>query len=153
MIQDNAPGAELTDRVHIVADIENGTTLIDGSIAHLAKALLLEFHITHRENLVHDEDLTVQVGGYSKGQLDVHTAGIALDGSVDKALHLCEFHNLVKFAVNLGLGHAKDGPVHIDVFPTSQLRVETGAYLQHRGDPTVIANNAFCGGGHPGQQL
>ncbi len=43
-------------------------------IAHLAQALFLELGIAHRQHLIHDQDLRVQVGSHGKGQAHVHAA-------------------------------------------------------------------------------
>jgi len=46
-----------------------------GHIAHLPQALLLERRIPHRQHLVHQQDLRVQVGGHREDQAHVHAAG------------------------------------------------------------------------------
>ena len=56
-------------------------------IAHFAQALFLELGIAHRQNLIHDQNLGVEVGGNGESQAHVHPAGVALDGCVDESFH------------------------------------------------------------------
>ena len=90
---------------------------------------------------------------HAESQLDVHTAGVALDRGIDKIAHLGKFDDLVHFGIDLGAGHAQDGAIEIDVFPAGHFRVETGANLQHGGYPAVDINIALGGGSNVGKQF
>ena len=152
-VQHHAAGAELTDGAHVVAHIQDGTPLLPGHIAHFAQAFLLEFHVAHGQDLVHDHDLAVQMGRHREGQLDEHTAGIALDGGIDKVAALGKLDDLVNLGIHFRLGHAQNGAVHIDVFPSGHLVVESGAHLQHGGHPAPELDFALGGGGDAGEDL
>src|SRR5262249_31354579 len=52
-------------------------------------------------------------------------------------LELGEGDDLVEFAVDLGLPHAEDDAVEIDVLAAGELGVESGADLQERGEPAA----------------
>ena len=147
LVQHDTAAAELADGGHIVADIQHRAAVLIGDIAHLAKAFLLELHIADRQHLVHDHDLAVEVGGHGKGQLDKHTAGIALDRRVDK------FDDLRQLGIDLGLSHAEDRAVHIDILAAGHFIVEAGADLQHRGHAAANFDLALGGGRDAGQQL
>ena len=152
-IQHHAAGAQLADGGHVVADVEHGAAVLVGDIAHFAQAFLLELHVAHGQDLVHDHDLAVQMGSDGEGQLDEHAAGIALDGGVDEVAALRKFDDLGQFGVDLGLGHAQDRAVHIDVFAAGHFVVEAGADFQHGGHAAANFDLALGGGGDAGQQL
>src|SRR5262249_34342913 len=91
------------------------------------------------------EDLGLQVRRHGEGQPDVHAGGIALDGRVEEFLDLGEGDDLVELAVDLGLAHAEDGAVHVDVLAARELGVEAGADLQEGGEAAAEPRRA--GGG------
>ena len=153
LVQHDAAGAQLADGAHVVADIEHCAALLAGHVAHFAQALLLEFHVAHREDLVHDHDLGVEMGGHREGQLDEHAAGVALDRSVDEIAAFGEFNDLIQLGIHLGPGHAQDGAIHIDVFAAGHLVVEAGAHLQHAGNAALEPDFALRGGGDAAEQL
>ena len=84
LVQHHAAGAQLADGAHVVAHVQNGGGPPGPHVAHLAQALLLELHVAHGQNLVHDHDLTVQMGGHREGQLHEHAAGIPLHRGIDE---------------------------------------------------------------------
>ena len=59
LIQHNAPVAQAADGVHVVADVQNRPALLLGGLTHFVQTLLLERHVAHCQNLVHDHDLAV----------------------------------------------------------------------------------------------
>ena len=134
-----------------MADVEHGAAVLVGDIAHFAQAFLLELHVAHGQDLVHDHDLAVQMGSDGEGQLDEHAAGIALDGGVDEVAALRKFDDLGQFGVDLGLGHAQDRAVHIDVFAAGHFVVEAGADFQHGGHAAANFDLALGGGSDAGQ--
>src|SRR6476619_6552818 len=68
--------------------------------------------------------------GDCKRQPHIHAARITFGGCVEKLLHVCETNDLIELTFGLGLRHAKDGSVEIDVFATSQLGMEAGAHFE-----------------------
>ena len=86
------------------------------SYFNLGDALFLELHVADSKNLVHDQDLGVEVSRDRKGELDEHSRGIALDGRVDAGLALRKADDLVNFGVYLGFCHAENRAVEIDIF-------------------------------------
>ena len=57
------------------------------------------------EDLVHDHNFAVQMGGNGECQFHEHAAGIALDRRVDKVADLGELNNFRHLGVNFGAGH------------------------------------------------
>ena len=93
------------------------------------------------------------MGGYGKGKLNIHTAGISFYRRVNELLHLSKVNDIIKLILDFRFCHAKNGAVHIYVFPPGQLRMETSAHLQHAGDPAVVGDPPFCRPSYAGQQL
>ena len=153
LVQHDAPVAQLPDGAHIVADVKDSPSLDLGDFPHFFQTLLLEVHVAHRQNLVHDHDLTVQVRGDGEGQLDEHTGGIPLHRGVDKVPHLGKFDDVLHFGVDLCFGHAEDCTVHVDIFPTGHFPVEPGSHLQHGGNTAVDVNLTLGGRGDAAQKL
>ena len=76
-----------------------------------------------------------------------------MTGGVDEVAALRKFDDLGQFGVDLGLGHAQDRAVHIDVFAAGHFVVEAGADFQHGGHAAANFDLALGGGGDAGQQL
>lgn len=138
---------------HVVADEEDGAAFLVGGFVHAVEALALEVGVADGEDFVHDEDVGVEVGGDGESQADVHAAGVALDGRVDEFADLREFDDLVEFFPHFRPGHAEDGAIQVDVFPTGQLTVKAGAYFEEAGDAAVQFDRAFGGGGDLAEEL
>ena len=132
-LQEDATGAEVLHRRHVVADEEDRPALL-GHVLDLAQALLLEPDVADGQHLVDDQDLGLEVGGHREGQPHVHPAGIVLDRGIEEPLDLGEGDDLVELAVDLRLLHPQDRPVQVDVLAAGQLEVEPGPHLQQRAD-------------------
>ena len=88
-----------------------------------------------------------------KGQPHIHPGGIALDGRIHKLLDLGKVDDLVELAVDLGLLHAEDGAVEIDVLAPGELGMEAGADLQQAADAALDLDLAAGGGGDARQDF
>jgi hypothetical protein len=53
-----------------------------------------------------------------------------LDRGIQEFLDLSEIHDFIKLAIDLITFHAQDGTAQVDVFPSRQFRMKTGAHLQ-----------------------
>ena len=153
LVHHDAPVAQLPDGAHIVADVKDSPSLDLSDLPHFFQTLLLEVHVAHRQHLVHDHDLAVQMRSDGEGQLDEHTGGIPLHRGVDKVPHLGKFDDVLHFGVDLRFGHAEDRTVHVDIFPTGHFSVEPGSHLQHGGNTAVDVNLTLGGRGDAAQQL
>ncbi len=127
-----------------MADEQDSASLL-GNVAEFADAFFLELGIADGENLVHNEDFRVKMGGDGEGQADGHAAGITLNGGVEELLHFGESDNLVEPAVDIRLFHAEDGAVHVDVFAACEIGVEAGADFE-QGPPASV-DDGFARGG------
>ena len=91
--------------------------------------------------------------GHGKGKFHEHTAGVALDGGVNKIAALGKFDDLRQFCIDFGAGHAENRAVHIDVLAACHFVVEAGADLQHRRHAAADFDFTLGGGGDAGEQL
>ena len=63
----NRAAAQPGDGLHIVRDEQNGASVLT-DILHLVQALALEGHVTHRQHLVDDQDLRLQMAATGKAR-------------------------------------------------------------------------------------
>src|SRR5258705_4989527 len=122
-------------------------------ILHLVQAFALERHVPYRQNLVHDQNLGLEVSRYRERQADVHATRVVFDRSVDELLDLGEGDDLVQVALDLGLAHTEKGATQEDVLPSRQFRVEAGSHLQERPDSAVDLHPPLGGFGDARENL
>ena len=128
--------AERPDRRHVVADEEHGAALAGGAL-HFSEALVLELRVADGEDLVHDEDVGLDVRRDGESQAHVHAGAVALDGHVYERLHAAEGDDLVEALPDLRPLHAQDGAVEVDILAPGEVGMEAGADLEHAGDAAV----------------
>ena len=151
-VQDEPGLAQAGDRTHVVAHEDDGPPLLR-DVPHLAQAFLLKRRVPHGQDLVHQDDLRLEMGGDGEGQAQIHAGGVVLDRRVQEALDLGEADDLVEFLLDLGFSHPEDGAVQKDVLASRQLRVEPGADLQERADPALQDHRPRGWLGDPRQDL
>ena len=108
---------------------------------------LLEVDVPHRQSLVHQQDLGIEIDGDGKGQAHVHAAGIGLDGLVDKAADLGEALDLRHFPLDLLAAQTHDGGIQEGVLAAGELGIEAGPKLQQGRHPSA-QSHAAGGRGH-----
>jgi hypothetical protein len=122
-------------------------------LVEVVEAAPLELLVADRDDLVHDQDLRVQVHRDREAQPDVHARRVDLDRGVDELLEPAEGDDLVHRGVDLLAGHAQDRAVEIDVVAPGHLGVEAGTEFQHRGDAAVRDDRAVGRPVDTGDQL
>ena len=135
-VEQDRPRAQGRDLARGVRDEEDRLALLLEE-ADPVDALVLERGVPDGQDLVDDEDVGVDVHGDREPQPDVHARRVVLDGVVDELAQLAELDDLVEQPVGLGLGHAEQGRVEIDVLASGQLAVEARAELEEGGDAAV----------------
>ncbi len=135
-----------------MADEDNGAALTR-HLVHLAQAFLLELGIADGENLIHDEDFRLHVGGDGEGEPYIHAAGIVFDRGIEEFADPGKFDNGVEAFGDISLLHPQHRPVEEDVFPAGQFRVEAGADFQQAADVAVHVHRPFCGISDAGKDL
>jgi hypothetical protein len=111
----------------------------DVALEHLGDPLvgaLLEREVAHREHLVDDEHVGVEVRGDGEAEAGVHAAGVPLDRRVDEVGHVGELHDPVELGGDLAPRHPHDRALQEDVLAPGQVRVETGRDLEQRTHAT-----------------
>ena len=106
-------------------------------VLKLAVALGLEEHVSHRQCLVHDQDLRIDIDGNCEGKPDKHAAGIALDRLIDIITDIREINDRLKPLVDLFLREPDHGPVEVDILNAGIFHVEACAEFQERADASV----------------
>ena len=151
-LQHEHPVAHRAHRGGRVADVEDrGAVAAD--LLHLGHALLLERPVPHREHLVGEEHVGIDVDGDREAQPRVHARGVVRDRRVHELADVGELDDGVELALGLGLAHPEDRPVEEEVLAPGQLRVETGPGGDQPGDPAAGADRALVGPHHAVDQL
>src|SRR5687768_7960160 len=125
-----------------MADEEDSPSL-PGNVLHLVQALTLEPHVADRKNLVHYEDIGVEVGRDREGEPGVHARGVALDWSVEKSFNFGKLDDGIKLSLKLRALHSNDRAVEENVFATRELRVKSSADFEQTADAPLDVDFAF----------
>jgi len=88
-----------------------------------------------------------------EGQPHEHAARVSLDGCVDEARDARELHDLVKLPDDLSPGHAQDGTIEKDVFPSSEFLMKSRADLEEARDSAIDPHSSLGGDGNPAQNF
>ena len=114
---------------------DRGALLAD--LLHAAVALGLEKYVAYGQCLIHDQDLRLHIDGQGKCQTDEHTAGIGLHRLVDKISDIRKIQDFLKLCIHFLLGKAHHGAVHVDIFNSRVVHIETSTQLQKGGDHAI----------------
>ena len=71
------------------------------------QAFFLELGVANRKDLVHQENLRLNMRRYGKRQPHVHSAGVMLDWLVQVMANVGKVDNLVQLAYDLAVAHAR----------------------------------------------
>ena len=127
-----------------MANKENRAAMA-GDIFHFAQAFFLEFRVAHRQDLVHNQNLGLQMRSDGECEPHIHAGAIPLHRRVDELLDAGELDDLVELGADFGFGHPENGAVQKDVLAPAQLGMEPGADLEERCDATADSYLAACG--------
>ena len=100
MVEDDDAAGELGDGVERVGD-EQDRAALGLELCDLGQALLLEGLVAHGEDLVHQQDVRVDVHGHGERELDIHARAVDLDRVVDPLAELAELNDRVEQALGL----------------------------------------------------
>jgi len=145
--------AEVLQGHEVVADVEDGPPLVAGHRLHLRHALALEPGVAHRQDLVDDQDVGVEVGGHREREPHPHPVAVALHRCVEEAVDLGERDDLVEAAGHLGGTHPEDRAAEVDVLEPGELGVEPGADLEEGADAPDQVDVPVAGRGDPTEDL
>src|SRR5258706_12954625 len=81
--------------------------------------------------------------GHGEGQPNVHAGRKAFDGGVEKTADLGEGDDLLEIVLDLGVLHAEDGAIEVNVLAAGQLTVKAGSHLEQTPHAAVKARTAL----------
>jgi len=137
-----------------MAHKQDSSPLLFAHLLHLPEAFFLKLDVPHGEHFVGDQDFGVEVRCDGEGEPHVHAAGVALDGGVDEfRLDFGERDDLVEVSVDVGLGHAEDRAVEVDVFPPREFRMKACPHFKQARHVAAHLYNSFCGSRYLGKDL
>ena len=143
----------LLDRAGGVADVEHGDPGL-ADLLHPLEALALERPVPHRQHLVGDEDVAVDVDGHREAR-DGRTCrrsscrpGCRGTGRRRRSRRCRRTWRRSRPCVM-----PEHGGVHVDVLATGQLVVEAGAGRDQAGDPPAGQHLALVGAHHAADEL
>ena len=106
-------------------------------LGELVEALVGEALVAHRQHLVDEQHVRVDMDRDREAEAHVHAGRVGLDGRVDELADLGELDDLVEALGDLPLRQAEHDAVDEDVLAPGDLRVESGAELDERRDAPV----------------
>src|SRR6185369_8892286 len=83
----------------------------------------------------------------------IHPRRIAFHRRIKKSFYLGKGHDLIKFALDLGLAHSKNCTIEKDILPPGQLRMKAGPNLQQTRHPPGNLDLAACRLRYPTEDL
>ena len=120
---------------------------------HGVEAFALKARVADSQNLINDEDIRIEMGGYGKAQAQAHAGRVALDRCIQELCHAGKFHHGVQLGGDLAVFHAQYGAVQVDVLPAGEFLVKTGAHFEKRSDAARHVDFTGSGIGDFGQHF
>ena len=111
-----------------------------------AHALALELLVPDGEDFVEQQDVRIQVRRDRKSESHVHARGVVLDRHVHEVPQPGVGDDAVVDGEGFGAREAVDRRVEEDVLLTGQLRMKTGAQLDHAADADTAAHQHLSAG-------
>ena len=140
------------DRAHLVGDEDDrlafGFHLVEG-----VGALLLEGGVAHRQHLVDQEHVGVDLHHHRERESDQHPGGVVLQLQVGEFAQLGEVDHRVEPVAHLLRGEAHHHPVEDDVLARGQLVVEADPELDEGGETACYLDRPGIGFVDARQQL
>src|SRR5262245_23813604 len=129
MTQHVCATAQSPDGRHVVTHEQNSPS-ISRYVSHFAQTFFLESNIADGQYFIDHQYFRFEVGGNSKRQPDVHSAGIMFNRRVDELCNFGEVHDIVEFASYFDALHTQNRTVEVDVLSTCQFRMKPCSYLK-----------------------
>src|SRR6185369_7530605 len=103
----------------------------------LGDALLGELLVADGEHLVDEQDVGIDVHGDGESEADVHAGRVSLHRLIEEVADAGEFDDAIEARVDLAPRETEHDAVDVDVLPSGDLGMESGAELDERGDPSL----------------
>ena len=94
---------------------------------HTIETLFLKNGIAHRQHLIENDNLRIQMGGDRKRQPHVHPAGIVFHRYMDEFFQAGEIDNAIESFANLLSRQPEHRSVEKNVVSSGELRVKSSA--------------------------
>src|SRR5690348_2518336 len=144
--------AKFADHLHVVGNHNHGlpafTKAADALVAFLA-----ESGIAHRQNLVNQQDIRVNLGGHGESQSHVHAGRILFDRGINEFANLREVYDALLPFQNLPAGQTQQQAVNEDVLPSGEFVVKSGPQFNQRRDAATNRNLSRSGAINAGNNL
>ena len=111
-----------------MADKQEGCAVFQ-QLGNPPVAFFLEPEVTHRQHLVHHQNIRLYDRCYGKAQPGDHTGGIVFQGDIDKIVQFRKIYNFLKMQVHKLTVMAQNCAVYIDIFPACQFQVKPRSKL------------------------
>jgi hypothetical protein len=102
-------------------------------LADPLEALPLKLRVAHRQHLVDQEDVRLEVHRDGEPEARVHARGVVLHRHIDELGEPRELHDLLVDGVGVAPREAEEGRVQVYVLLAGQIGLEAHAQLDHRG--------------------
>jgi hypothetical protein len=122
-----------------MAHKQDGTSL-PRNVSHLSQAFSLKRGVADSKDFVHQQNFWLKMRCDGKGQANVHSAGIALDGRVQELVNLSERYYFIELGPDFATGHPKDRAIYKHVLTARQFWLKSSYHLQQTSQPA----SKFC---------
>ena len=116
---------------------EQDGNALGAQLVHSPHAALAEVVVAHRKSLVDQQDFRLHADRYRESQPHEHSAGVGLDGPVDKVADLGEGLDLGQPDSHVPNRQSVQGGAQTGVLPARELRMESRAELEQGCDPAL----------------
>ena len=107
-------------------------------------ALSLKGSITNGEHLINEDDFREDVNGDAKPESSDHTAGVALNGNVDKLSQFRELDDIAEKFSHLLWLHSLYSGIQENILSTGALQVEPSSKRDQRRKPSMNGRMTVC---------
>ena len=152
LIEKHYPVTVLNNTAHIVGNHKDRGSLLS-DFFHSPVTLGLEKYISHRQSLIYDQDFRFYINCQRKSQPHKHTAGIGFYRLIYKITDIGKFQNLRQLFIHLAAGKSHHRTVHIYIFNSGIVHIESGTQLQKCGNHSAYPNISRCRSQHSGNNL
>ena len=116
-------------------------------------ALLLKGQVTHREDLVYEQDVRIHVCGDGEPEPGHHSGGVALDRGVQERFDAREVDDRVELGLDLLGPHSEDRAVEEDVLAAGQVRVKPRSHFDQAAQLAAHSDASTIGTHDAREQL
>src|SRR5690606_39045256 len=152
LVQDQALVTDSSQGGQTVGDDDQGFPGVF-QFLHLGVTFLFEILVPHRQYLIDQDDVGIDVDGDGEAEPLLQSGGVRLHGCVDGILQLRELDDFRVNFLNPLLIEPEDGAVEADVFRAGQIPVQSRPQLDEGSDFAVDLHITRIGADDSAQNL